>query len=606
MIVKMLKTMIVCRTEDRSHVLNSLRELGVLHIEQSVAPESQDMLSIKTQIGKFDKAISILADRKGVVIAKGQPPPAASSPEEIIERVLKLKDATDEIKQQLDTLANARERLLPWGHFSMELIEELRSKGIHVYLCVCPKSQLDDLQSHGTVNVVRSDKNSIYAALVADHELNPRLLPLAPISAKLGSLDTVEKEMGALKGKLEQSDAEFNSLSTMLETLNNRRTTLTEELEFTLHLNGMGKESELSFLTGYIPANLRDDMLKAAQTGGWAALMVKPSHDDQVPTLIQRPKLFAMSKPIFDLIGVAPSYTETDISVCFLIFLSIFVGILIGDAGYGALIMGILIAAKMKVKGEDAQLSINLGMCFAFATIVWGLLTGSFFGIEREYLKHHLPFLGGIHFFTSEDSSQNQANIRYVCFMIAALHLSIAHVWKAFCKWEHGHRIIAIGQSGWILFLWGNFCLASFLVASRPFPHFALYLYIVGFVLMLLSVEWNDIGGIFEFPLSILSSFVDLLSYIRLFAVGLAGVYVAENFNNIAHQAAQIPFPVVGVVLFVIVVVFGHGLNFALGALAILVHGVRLNTLEFSGHVGLSWAGFAYKPFKKNAELNNQ
>jgi V/A-type H+-transporting ATPase subunit I len=179
--------------------------------------------------------------------------------------------------------------------------------------------------------------------------------------------------------------------------------------------------------------------------------------------------------------------------------------------------------------------------------------------------------------------------------MIAALHLSIAHIWIGVLKINRIGQVV--GQLGWVLFIWGNFFLASSLVAGRSFPHFAFYFFIIGFVMMLFSINYREIGEICGFPFAVLSSFVDLLSYIRLFAVGLSGLYVAENFNKMAEGTFSLPY--VGLLLGIIIIIFGHSLNIMLGALAVLVHGIRLNTLEFSGQLGLHWSGFLYKPFKK-------
>ena len=348
----------------------------------------------------------------------------------------------------------------------------------------------------------------------------------------------------------------------------------------------MKSSIEISHITGFVPAHLVENIRTAATKNGWGLLITVPHHDDRVPTLIKVPKIFQISKPIFDVIGIAPSYHEIDISVCFLLFLSLFVGILIGDAGYALLLFAILGVAKILIRSEKARLPVNLLFVMGFSIFIWGFLTGSWFGIETEKLP---KFLHPNPWFKSED------NIRYCCFMIAALHLSIAHIWIGVLKINRIGQVI--GQIGWVLFIWGNFFLASSLVAARTFPHFAMYFFIFGFIMMLFSINYRDIGDVCGFPFAILSSFVDLLSYIRLFAVGLSGLYVAENFNKMAAGTLELPY--VGLILGIIIIIFGHSLNIMLGALAVLVHGIRLNTLEFSGQLGLHWSGFLYKPFKK-------
>lgn len=105
-------------------------------------------------------------------------------------------------------------------------------------------------------------------------------------------------------------------------------------------------------------------------------------------------------------------------------------------------------------------------------------------------------------------------------------------------------------------------------------------------------------------PLNIMSALGDIISYVRLFAVGLASVKVAENFNTMATGLVSSEHALwVNVLMslaMVAILVIGHGLNLAMAGLSILVHAVRLNTLEFSNHKGVSWAGYAFKAFKKN------
>jgi V/A-type H+-transporting ATPase subunit I len=116
------------------------------------------------------------------------------------------------------------------------------------------------------------------------------------------------------------------------------------------------------------------------------------------------------------------------------------------------------------------------------------------------------------------------------------------------------------------------------------------------------GVNWLDIGDVFQFPFAVVNSFVDLLSYIRIFAVALAGYYIAANFNSMGSGLAAD-----GWYLWLpgsLVIAFGHALNIALCMMSVLVHGVRLNTLEFSNHVGVTWTGVPYRPLAVKKENN--
>jgi V/A-type H+-transporting ATPase subunit I len=145
----------------------------------------------------------------------------------------------------------------------------------------------------------------------------------------------------------------------------------------------------------------------------------------------------------------------------------------------------------------------------------------------------------------------------------------------------------------------------NLIVYPGDFPSYMYALYGVGVTLVIVcDVNWLDPGEAFNFPFGLIGSFVDMLSYIRLFAVGMAGYYIASSFNMMAMniwniQLAWYWYPLL-LVFGLVVILFGHILNILLCLMGVLVHGVRLNTLEFSNHLGLRWAGFEYKPFKKN------
>jgi V/A-type H+-transporting ATPase subunit I len=145
-----------------------------------------------------------------------------------------------------------------------------------------------------------------------------------------------------------------------------------------------------------------------------------------------------------------------------------------------------------------------------------------------------------------------------------------------------------------------------------PVPDFAKTMILVGFlmVLFLSQQEGNffkglikGLGGFITTFLNSISAFSDIISYIRLFAVGLAGIEIAKSFNAMAQGMMTNP---AGIVFGIIVIVLGHGLNMAMSGLSVIVHGVRLNVLEFSNHLGLEWSGFSYKPFREQIERKTQ
>ena len=282
-----------------------------------------------------------------------------------------------------------------------------------------------------------------------------------------------------------------------------------------------------------------------------------------------------MIDPVLNLLGLTPGYRELDVSMLFLIFFSIFFGILIGDAGYGLvyILITILIALwfnkKMKLDAEMKTI-VSLFSLLGSCAIVWGLLTGTFFG--QGWLTPLVPQL-------------NNPNVMGTfCFFLGALHLSIAHSWRAFLKFP---SLTALADVGYICILWTAFFLARTLILGDAFPSFGLWLVAAGVILVILFTNpkahsiFRGIGeGLGTIALSFMNNITDVISYIRLFAVSLAGLAVAETTNYLASGFGS---GVVALAAGVVILLFGHSLNIILGLMSVLVHGVRLNVLEFSG-----------------------
>jgi len=225
-------------------------------------------------------------------------------------------------------------------------------------------------------------------------------------------------------------------------------------------------------------------------------------------------------------------------------------------------------------------------LLLSVATIVWGALCGSWFGVA---------LLPGLPCLTAPDRAAQ--NVQAFCFTLALAQLSTGRIWKAL----HDRTLRSIGENaGWMLIIWGNFLLTlKLIVWPGSFPSAMYYLYGAGLLLVIcFGVRWNQIADVFQFPFSIIGSFTDVLSYIRLFAVGMAGSCIAGSFNSMGLDICKASpwFILFGV----LAILAGHLLNIALGFMSVLVHGVRLNTLEFSNHTGLSWSGRKFTPFKRH------
>jgi V/A-type H+-transporting ATPase subunit I len=322
--------------------------------------------------------------------------------------------------------------------------------------------------------------------------------------------------------------------------------------------------------------------------------MEDPSADDNVPTLIRNPKWIGIIKPVFAVMNIVPGYREKDISPFFLLFFTIFFGILVGDAGYGTVFLLITAAAhKMLAHKLQDQSFFYLAYLLSTITIVWGILTGTVFGtlLMMGKVKPLLPWL------------TDPRNVQFLCFTLGVIHLTIAHIWRCVTR---GAFWGALAEIGWISMLWGSYFLANMMLIGIPLPAFVSYLYLAGGTLVIMDIisQRKDIGvNMILFVFSVINTFGDIVSYIRLFAVGLAGVAVADAFNQMAMIIGFGNIFSAGVSI--LILAFVHlFLNLALCVMGVLVHGIRLNVLEFSGHLGMEWSGIPYHPFRPISTRN--
>ncbi len=526
--------------------------------------------------------------------------------------------------KERDHLFREREELLPWGNFDRARIEALRAKGVYVTLCVTATAIFDARMKAGgfpegvAVETIARNKANVWYALVSlapleGDEFEPVVLPAESLADAERGLQEAEKTIA-------DCDAELASMHSLLGELQNIAAARREKLEFAAARDGMSEAGCLAYLTGYVPMTKLDELKKAALEKGWALLIEDPADDDiNVPTYIEKPKFLDILDPLFSFIGITPGYRERDVNMFFFFFFPVFFAMIFGDAGYGAvfILIGVLCRILLRKK-PAAKLPSSLLVFLGVYTLIWGWLNGSWFGLNSSLLPECMR---GWDFFKDPQASSfarkfvafnnmdpdalteadwagmSSKFTQYICFALAVLHLGFAHLVRFFLEIKESWR--AFSNIGWALLIFANFLLAvNLIVFPGTFPAWGKYLYIVSVVLIVVTIQGE---AALNLPFDLVGSFTDLLSYIRLFAVGLSGMYIAEKFNDMGLMVLD---PMrgsswfwLGIIFLILIAVFGHLMNFALGFLGVMVHAVRLNALEFSNHMGLQWAGLLFKPF---------
>lgn len=596
MIEVMKKVTVVCLESDRAKTVEALQDQGLVHVTNVVQPASKSLDDLLKQQEKLRKMLKEADDR--LPKSDGhQEKNAKIDPVFSLDDAVKLLDAIKSLEDENVAIAKKLELLEPWGTFDFNDIQKFKDRGIHIALCITGvgNTKLRQLPENAFIKEISQNQGVMAFAVISTEPLDDIQLPRATIPEVTDQFE-LKRKLKQNKAQLDQCNADFISLAeNAKEAWNNYKVTLEDDIQLERAKIGMGNEGELAYLIGYVPEPKLDDVRNEAYRQGWAIRYEDIEEDDhEVPTLLNIPKRFKIAQHIFDFIGILPGYFETDVSIAMLIFLSLFCGMLVGDAGYGALLTIASLVGLKKATTEKAREISQLSLLISLCILGYGWLSGNWFGLPNQ----HLPkILKGIPWLYDD---VNQINIKLLCFFIGAFHTSLARAWQAYNVQQSKRQ--AAGHIGWGLFLWGNFFLAKVLICDGKsfgdLPLEGISLYIVGFTLILTcGIDWKSMEDLIYTPFSFVNSFVDVLSYIRLYAVGLSGVYIAQTFNDMAkgiYESSPFLIPVV-----ILILLAGHLLNITMAAMSILVHAIRLNTLEFSGHIDVSWCGKPYKPLKK-------
>lgn len=604
MIVPMKKVTLLALGSDENSALTALRRLGVMQVElvkgresgqtQQIAESHDAARRVLTSLRKF-KAGCEKCDNLPKEDGKRR------SGAEVVAQASELLDSRDKAESELASVRQRLRHLAVWGDFDRNRIDELRAKGVYVYLCAGREAALEEAQALDSVEIqtVAVEEGRIFFAVVSTAEIEPGVLP----EIRLGAEDNppeLRRREAELVTDLQAVQDEIMELLVSIPAVEHRAAHLEGELDFSCVSDSLAAHGEVVSLNGFVPVPAVPELEEAAKKNGWGLLVEDPEPGDRVPTLRKCSKLVRVIEPLFQFLGIEPGYTEIDVSAGVLIFFTIFYAMIVGDAGYGLVFLaGTLLAAWKFRKTPAAKAPLMLFGLLSAATIVWGLLTSNIFGRPSpEWLKWaEVPHL--------TDESLKNSYTQLICFSLALLQLSLGRIWKAL---HEGTFRGWVGNTGWVFFLIGNFILTlRLLVFPGPFPKFMFACYIIGVVMVAAcDVDWLDVAQAFQFPFGIINSFVDVLSYIRLFAVGLAGYYIASSFNDMGVSVFHLGPAWATVLPAAMVILFGHVLNIALCLMGVMVHGVRLNTLEFSNHVGLTWAGSKFKPFANRKKMEEQ
>ncbi|MHC4741669.1 MAG: V-type ATPase 116kDa subunit family protein, partial [Planctomycetota bacterium] len=524
----MSKVYVVTQSHSRDRLLETLGQLGVVHIEP-IEPEKAVAKELTLHaITALDHARQILAG------CEPGPHTPEVDPLEAAREAIAIQKAIAEENDRLNTLYRTASQLEMWGNTELRQLEALRAAGIEVKFFSVANKEIASLEAECIQTVAElPGQEAIIAVIDRTGKFEPpdaaREIPWPKTD-----LPSIKKQAAEVDATLKKHCERLSDLANLSQAIIRAEACYQMEADLCIVENSGLASRALFALQGWIPASKADSLSDSLGRRGVTAAVqvVEPQADEQPPTLIEYPKWVKPIKSLFDMLGTLPGYEEYDLSPFFMIALPLFAAMLIGDAGYGIILAGAGLAFYRKIVKAAGKPSAHLLIIFGLATMLWGILTANYFGITPQNLIN-VGWNGAAKIMMAlaplwrADGEEARELVMKVALFIGCLHLISAHLHTAIKLFPN---VRAYAEIAWMVILGDMFVIIWYLmfVGADQMPAVLGLVMLGGFLVTSWCTEpaKNPLKrfmiGLASSILPLLGTFSDMMSYIRLFAVGLA------------------------------------------------------------------------------------
>ena len=592
MSIARLKKVTLCGLLDEKHdILEGLQRLGCMHLVPLRPPPAEIEKVAPGTAASAYKALRFLTDvaDKRRQITRDDGFDVGRFVAEVSDLMQRLRDATD----RREFLANRIQAVEPWGDIVFPPGDSLA--GYRIWFYVLPLRNVGALDAvEHPWQIMRKDNRFAYAVVIADEEPPADLLPVPRVHVGALSLSELRRQLEDVEIELEEIVAQRQGLTRYIYLLSYHLAEAENRAQLAYAEQQTRDDDAIVAVQGWASTEAIPQIETFANNARLACVFEDPESDDQPPTLIDQPDDMEAGVDLTMFYQV-PSYRSWDPTVVLVVSFSIFFAMILADAGYGLLFMVGLLAFWGRLGGSrKARAYRRLGMVLSGCTIIYGVMVGSYFGISppQDSLLANLKLLDIRDFNTMMTLS----------IVVGVIHIVLANGMVAYLN---RMRAIALSSVGWIAAIVGG--LLIWLGAGTSWQSVGITLLALGALLILLfSSErpvntptdwlWRLVDGGRRL-FTAMSAFGDVLSYMRLFALGLASASLAATFNDLARDA-HAALPGLGLLAAALIIIVGHGLNLALSLMSGVVHGLRLNFIEFYKW-GLPEEGTPFRKFAR-------
>lgn len=601
MIAKMKKLTFLVYHKEYDAFLNHIRDLGVIHVlmkSQGAAENSALQESIRWS-SRYASAIKFLQGLNGTAVhnqgdvLKGK---------EALLAVETLQQEDQHLSQRLQTAEKELALLEPWGDFDLKNVKRLHDAGYQIgfYLCSDKQFSQEWIDKYNAVVINRVGAKVYFVTITPNHlmvelDVEAARLPETSLSSLKERLEMIHKEQ-------EQIDTRLKQLAeTVIPDLQAAQVDLHAQIEFSkvvLSTDSLA-DNKLMLLEGWAPSERVEEIKHFLSESEVYYEIAEPKPEENVPICLNNKGFFRLFEPIMRLY-MLPKYNELDLTPFFAPFFMLFFGLCLGDSGYGLFMLLAVTIYRLIAKNITATMKpvLTLVQLLGVSTMACGLLTGTCFGFNLYEIQ--LPFFQSL----KETISLDNQQMFNLSLILGGVQIIFGMILKAVNQSIQFGFKYAVGTIGWLLILVSTaiaFAAPGFMSMGGNIH--LIFLALGGLMAYLYNSPDKNIFvnlglGLWDSYNMATGLLGDILSYVRLFALGLSGGILASVFNSLAVGMSPdnvIAGPIVMALIFVI----GHAINIFMNVLGAMVHPMRLTFVEFFKNAGYEGGGKEYKPFKK-------
>ena len=617
MIEKMKKLTFLVTEKEYDSFIASLRELGVVHVQQlqkgATSQELQDGMSLEQRYKAALQALDIYTKTyNGMKVPEVLD--ESTSAEALLKHVEDLQAEELNLLHNIDALQKDINMLEPWGDFDPASIKNLSNASaqqIHFYRCSSKFFKNEWVDTYFATPISEQNKSTYFITFSEekpDIQAEEIFLPAGTLSGFIAERKAEEEKLNAVRAELLYINTNNREL------LGKGLVKVQNEISLSkVHLSDERVAGDvLRLMIGWVRADKTEALVEYLEKDKIYYEMEDPAYEDDVPVQITNDGYTRLFEPILRMYSL-PNYHDIDPSIFFAPFFMLFFGLCLGDGGYGLLVF--LGGLYLALKGSEQTKSYGrLGIWLGLMTIICGLLTGTVFGIDLT--KQDWAVLAPVKPYFLNDNGVGKifgySPMMVISVIIGFVQVLLGMILKGCKAWKNYGFGYAIGSFSWVITLLTIIfivCVGDSVPTWLWFlPRGVLVLSTIGiFLYNNPSAYKNPItgpllnigGGVWATYGMATGLLGDLLSYIRLFALGLTGGVLGGVFNSLAYDmTSSMPWYVRWLPM-VIILLFGHGITFALSMISAFVHPMRLTFVEFFKNADFEGGGKESTPFKQ-------